>query len=57
MGGAWECAGMMRAEKSNTGSSPRAGITASRVGGKDMPCGEEGCTKGERTLGILLQQS
>jgi len=48
---------MMRAEKSNIGNSPRAGITASAAGGKDMPCTEEGCTKGERTLGILLQQS
>jgi len=48
---------MMRAEKSNTGSSPRAGITASKVGEKDTPCTDEGCTKGERTLGILLQQS
>ncbi len=48
---------MMRAEKSNTGNSPRAGITASRVGAKDMPCADEAPTKGERTFGILLQQS
>jgi len=27
------------------------------VGAKDMPCADEAPTKGERTFGILLQQS
>jgi hypothetical protein len=56
-GGAWECAAMMRAEKSKPCDSADAGITANIAGETDMPCADEGCTKGARTVGILLQQS
>ncbi len=48
---------MMRAEKSNTGNSPRAGITAGAARESEMPRSDEAPTKGERTFGILLQQS
>lgn len=57
MGGAWQCAEMLRAEESNPQDSLDAGITANATGETDMPCTEEGCTKGACIAGMVLQQS
>ena len=57
MGGAWDCAAMLRAEKSKPWDSIDAGITANPTGEKDMPCTDEGCTKGVCMVGMVLQQS
>jgi hypothetical protein len=44
IGGAWQCAAMIRAEESKPWDSPDAGITAITTAEKDMPCADEGCT-------------
>lgn len=57
MGGAWQRAAMLRLEESKPRGSPDAGITAKTMGEKCTPCADEGCTKGARVVGIVLQQS
>jgi hypothetical protein len=57
MGGAWECAAMMRADESKPRDSPDAGSTVNTTGEDEMPCTDEGCTKGACIAGMLLQHS
>jgi hypothetical protein len=57
MGGAWECAAIMRAEESKPQDSPDAGSTTNTTGEGEMPCTDEGCTKGACIAGMVLQHS
>jgi len=56
-GGAWQCAAMLRAEESKPCDSTDAGIAASPEWEEDMPCTDEGCTKGACIVDMVLQQS
>jgi hypothetical protein len=56
-GGAWQCAAMLRAKESKPLDLPEPGITPNTTGEKDMPCTDEGCTKGACIVGMVLQQS
>jgi hypothetical protein len=57
MGGAWQCAATARAWKSTPSNFPGAGTTANTRGEGETPCIAEGCTKGTRIVGMVLQQS
>ena len=56
-GGAWQWAATVRANEFKPPDSQDATITANTTGEKDRPCTDEGCTKGARIVGIVLQQS
>ena len=56
MGGAWHCAGKLRAEESESTGLLEAGARENTTGEKDTPCPEESCTKGPCTVGMSLQQ-
>ena len=57
IGGAWQCAAMLRAGECKPWVSTDAGKAASSTGEKETPCTDEGRTKGECTAGMVLQQS
>jgi hypothetical protein len=56
-GGAWQCAAMLRAKTSKPRDSLDPGINPNTTEEKDMPCTDEGWTKGACIVGMLLQQS
>jgi hypothetical protein len=57
MGGAWENATTVRAEKSRPSDSLAADNIATTTGDKELPCTDDDFTKGACVLGIVLQQS
>jgi hypothetical protein len=57
MGGAWQCAATVRAEKSKPRDSPDAAATASTTGDADTPRTDATRTKGPWVVGMVLQQS
>jgi hypothetical protein len=57
MGGAWQWAATVPAKESKPPDSQDAAITANTTGEKDTPCTDEGCTKEECIVGMVLQQS
>lgn len=56
-GGAWQCAAMLRPERSKPLDSEDAGITANAMWEENVPCTDEDCTKGACIVGMVLQQS
>ena len=57
MGGAWECSNRLRADESAPRDSSNIVSTAAATGEYEMPCRDEGCTKGACIAGMVLQQS
>lgn len=57
IGGAWQCAGITRAEEVIVLRASDAARTASTKDGNETVCTDAGCTKGECIVGIVLQQS
>jgi hypothetical protein len=57
IGGAWQCAAIMRLEEPGASGSLVAGSTANTRGEYETPCTEEGCTKGACIACMVLQQS
>lgn len=57
MGGPWECAATKGAGELMPSEPPELGSTANTTLAKEVPCTDEGCTKGECIVGMVLQQS
>src|SRR4029077_13753017 len=56
-GGAWQCAAMLREGESKPWVSADAVRTVSSRGETEIPCTDEGRTKGACAAGMVLQQS
>ena len=56
-GGAWQCAAMLRTKEPKPRDSLDAGTTANTTWENDVPCTDDGCTKGACIVGMVLQQS
>jgi hypothetical protein len=57
IGGAWQCAVTMPAVDSKPWEPSNPDSTATKIGERDRPCTEAGCTKGACMDGIVLQHS